>query len=84
MHYVKPQILFECLVYFKMSKQAAQEILLVLGDKIPLVSEAVFAILSYAPGGSPKKSTESKRRRDGINAYANALRNLWIKAFGER
>ena len=59
------------------------EILFVLGDKLPLVSEAVLAILSYAPGGSPKKSAESKTRRNGINAYVRALRNLWIRAFGE-
>ena len=39
------------------------EILFVLGDKLPLISETVVVILSHAPGGSPKKSTETELRR---------------------
>ena len=31
----------------------------VLGDKLPWVSEMVLAIVSYAPGGSPKVNKET-------------------------
>ena len=36
------------------------ELVFVLGDKLPWVTEAVIAIYNYAPGGSEKKGKESK------------------------
>ena len=54
----------------------------VLGDKLPWISEAVLAIVSYAPGGSAKKDKESKQRKTAVNAYVKALIEMWSKAFG--
>ena len=44
------------------------ELVFVLGDKLPLVTEAVISIYNYAPGGSAKKGKESKRRKETVNA----------------
>ena len=38
----------------------------VLGDKLPFVYEAVSAIYSYSPGGSPIEKKESKLRKSAI------------------
>ena len=35
------------------------ELVFVLGDKLPWVTEAVISIYNYAPGGSAKKGKES-------------------------
>ena len=49
------------------------ELVFVLGEKLPWVTEAVISIYNYAPGGSAKKGKESKRRKDAVNAYVQAL-----------
>ena len=54
----------------------------ILGDKLPLVSEAVIAILSYAPGGPPDGPRQTVRRQEAVTAYINALIVIWSKAFG--
>ena len=59
------------------------EVRFVLGDKLPWVSEMVLAIVSYAPGGSPKVNKETTIRKAAVNAYAACLVNLWNKAFGQ-
>ena len=55
----------------------------VLGDKLPLVCEMVKAITDFSPGWyTYDKSKESQKRVEAINGYANALINMWGKAFG--
>ena len=49
------------------------ELVFVLGEKLPWVTEAVISIYNYAPGGSAKKGKESKRRKDAVNAYVQSL-----------
>ena len=51
---------------------------LVLGDILPLVSEAVIAIITYAPGNNPN----GKKQQDAIKDYSNLLLQIWIKGFG--
>ena len=58
------------------------ELIFVLGEKLPWVTEAVISIYNYAPGGSAKKGKESKRRKDAVNAYVKCLIEMWSKAFG--
>ena len=58
------------------------ELVFVLGEKLPWVTEAVISIYNYAPGGSAKKGKESKRRKDAVNAYVQSLIEMWSKAFG--
>ena len=58
------------------------ELVFVLGEKLPWVTEAVISIYNYAPGGSAKKGKESKRRKDAVNAYVKCLIEMWSKAFG--
>ena len=58
------------------------ELIFVLGEKLPWVTEAVISIYNYAPGGSAKKGKKSKRRKDAINAYVKSLIEMWSKAFG--
>ena len=58
------------------------ELVFVLGDKLPWVTEAVISVYNYAPGGSAKKGKESKRRKDAVNAYVKSLIEMWSKAFG--
>ena len=60
----------------------ATSIEFILGDKLPWLHEAVLAIYSYAPGGSPKEGKESKIRKQAINAYTNSIMKIWVKAFG--
>ena len=38
------------------------ELVFVLGDKLPWVTEAVISIYNYAPGGSAKKRIKKKER----------------------
>ena len=45
------------------------ELIFVLGQKLPWVTEAVISIHNYASGGSAKKGKESARRKDAVNAY---------------
>ena len=59
------------------------EVRFVLGDKLPWVSEMVLAIVSYAPGGSPKENKESATRKTAVKSYAICLVNLWNKAFSQ-
>lgn len=56
----------------------------ILGNKLPLVSEAVInvAIMSYVPGGPPDGPRQTVRRREAVSAYINALIYIWSKAFG--
>ena len=54
----------------------------VLGDKLPWLHEAVLAIYSYAPGGSPKEGKETKIRKKAVNAYISSVTKIWVKAFG--
>ena len=54
----------------------------VLGDKLPWLHEAVLAIYSYAPGGSPKEGKETKIRKKTVNAYISSVTKIWVKAFG--
>ena len=49
----------------------------VLGDKLPLVSEAVMAIISYAPGNH-----SSQKQKDAIKDYGTMLLQIWSKGFG--
>ena len=58
------------------------ELVFILGEKLPWVTEAVISIYNYAPGGSAKKGKESKRRKDAVNAYVQSLIEMWSKAFG--
>ena len=58
------------------------ELVFVLGDKLPWVTEAVISIYNCAPGGSAKKGKESKRRKDAVNAYVMSLIEMLSKAFG--
>ena len=58
------------------------ELVFILGEKLPWVTEAVISIYNYAPGGSAKKGKESKRRKDAVNAYVKSLIEMWSKAFG--
>ena len=56
------------------------ELVFIIGDKLPYISEAVMAIYSYAPGGKPTAETE--KCKAAINAYTIALINKWSMAFG--
>ena len=58
------------------------ELIFILGDKLPWISEAVLAIIKYAPGSSLKKEKETKQRKLAINAYVTSLIEIWSKAFG--
>ena len=58
------------------------ELVFVLGQKLPWVTEAVISIYNYAPGGSAKKEKESKTRKDAVNAYVKSSIEIWSKAFG--
>ena len=58
------------------------ELVFVLGEKLPWVTEAVISIYSYAPSGPAKKGKESKRRKDAVNTYVKSLIEMWSKAFG--
>ena len=55
----------------------------ILGDKLPLVSEAVIAILSYAPGGPPDGARQTALRQEAVSSYATGLISIWTRAFGE-
>ena len=55
----------------------------ILGDKLPLVSETVIAIVTYAPGGPPDGVRQTALRQEAVGAYATALIGIWTKAFGE-
>ena len=46
-----------------------------------MVSEAVIAILSYAPGGPTDGPTQTVRRQEAVTAYINALVLIWPKSF---
>ena len=56
------------------------ELVFIIGDKLPYISEAVFAIYSYAPGG--KHTAETEKRKAAINAYTIVIINKWSMAFG--
>ena len=58
------------------------ELVFVIGDKLPYISEAVMAIYSYAPGGKPTAETEKRKR--AIHAYSIAVINKWSMAFGSQ
>ena len=58
------------------------ELVFVLDEKLPWVTEAVISIYNYAPGGSAKKGKESKRTKDAVNAYVKSLIEMRSKAFG--
>ena len=58
------------------------ELVFILGEKLPWVTETVISIYNYAPCGSAKKGKESKRRKDPVNAYVKSLIEMWSKAFG--
>ena len=58
------------------------ELVFVLDQKLPWVTEADISIYNYAPGSSAKKGKESKRRKDAVNAYVKYLIEMWSKAFG--
>ena len=58
------------------------ELVFVLDEKLPWVTEADISIYNYAPGSSAKKGKESKRRKDAVNAYVKYLIEMWSKAFG--
>ena len=60
------------------------ELVLVLGDKLPWVREAVLSIYHYASGAEAKKGKESKRRKDTVNAYVKTLIELWSKAVANK
>ena len=57
--------------------------LFITSKKLPWIYKSVLAVISAAPGGSAKKSTETKPRRDAINRYVAEVEELWINAFGK-
>ena len=59
-----------------------EKLVLILGNKLPLVSEAVQAVLAHATGGCAHYKSESGLRRTIVTAYTNALIAQWTKAFG--
>ena len=59
-----------------------EKLVFLLGNKLPLVSEAVHDVLTRAPGGSAHFKSESGLRRTIVTAYTNALLAQWTKAFG--
>ena len=58
------------------------ELVFVLDEKLPWVTEAVISIYNYAPGGSVKKGKVFKRGKDAVNAYLKSLIEMWSKDFG--
>ena len=62
----------------------SEDIVFLLGDKLPLVSEAVIAIVSYAHGGAYSEKSETRKRKNAINNYVSALIELWSNAFGSK
>ena len=55
------------------------ELVFVLREKLPLVTEAFISIYNYAPGGSTKKGKESKRRKDAVNVAKTSWKEkLWL------
>ena len=49
----------------------------VLGDRLPLICDAVLAIYSVS------KKANGQKRKDAVQAYSKALENMWIKSFGK-
>ena len=54
----------------------------VFNDQLPTNYHVVSSIMELAPGGTPKK--ESQIRKKVINAYREKLIDLWHKAFTEK
>ena len=42
-----------------------------------------MSILSVAPGGNASEKSEYPGRKNAVNTYTRAVRELWIKPFGE-
>ena len=61
-----------------------ENIVFLLGDKLPLVSESVITIVSYAPGGAYTEKNETKKRKHTVNNYVSALIEQWSNAFGSK
>ena len=61
-----------------------EKITFLLGDKLPLVSEAIISIVSYSPGGTYTEKNETKKSKKTVNSYVTSLIDLWSRAFGEK
>ena len=53
------------------------ELIFVLGDKLPLICDAVLAIYSAS------RKSKCQKRVKAMHAYAVALQKMWIKSFGK-